>query len=94
MELVLQNGLHTGQRSIATALAQSVYGDVQTLRSTEHSSQRVRYGQVVVVMGVEVEVHLWIALLHLAEILNHLQRIHHTQRIGQHETLDTLNFDI
>ena len=33
-------------------------------------------------MGMEVKVHIWVALFHLAEVLDDLQGIHHTQRIG------------
>ena len=39
-------------------------------------------------MGMEIEMRLRIALHHLAEILDDLQGIHHTQGIRQHETLD------
>ena len=77
VELVFQDSLYRGQRSIATTLSQAVDGDVQSLGTAEHGSQRVRDRQVVVVMGMEVEVHFWIAFDHLAEVLNHLQGIHH-----------------
>ena len=88
MELVLQNGLHRGQRGIAATFAQSVDGDVQSAGSTEHSGQRVRHSQIVVVMGMEVEMHVGVALQHLAKILDDLQRVHHTQRVWQHEAFN------
>ena len=61
---------------------------MQTLGTAEHGSQRVRHRQVIVVVGVEVEMDLRIALHHLTEILHHLQGIHHAQRVGEHETGD------
>ena len=39
-------------------------------------------------MSVEVEMYIRITLQHLTEILYDLQRIHHTQRIRQHKTLN------
>ena len=88
MELVFQDSLNRGQRRIATTLPQPIHRDVQTSCATQHSSQRVRHRQVVVVMGMEVEMYIRIALLHLTEVLDDLQGIHHTQRVGQHETLN------
>ena len=72
VELVFQDGLHRSHRRIAAALAQSVHGDVQALGSAQHGSQRVAHCQVIVVVGMIVEVDLWITLHHLAEILDHL----------------------
>ena len=39
-------------------------------------------------MGVEVEVGIGITLDHLTEVLDALQGVHDTQRVGQHETTD------
>ena len=39
VELVLQDSLNRGQRSITTTLSQSVDGDVQSSGTTEHSGQ-------------------------------------------------------
>ena len=86
MKLVLQYSLHGGHRRIATTLPQPIYGDVQATSTTIYSSQRVRHGKVVVVMGMKIEMRLRIALYHLAEILDDLQRIHHSQRVRQHKT--------
>ena len=38
---------------------------------------------------MEVEVQVGIALLHLAEILDDLERVEYAQRVGQHEAADT-----
>jgi hypothetical protein len=43
---------------------------------------------------MKVEVYLRITLLHLAEVVYHLQGIHHTEGVREHEALDTLNFVI
>ena len=39
LELVFQNGLHTGQRCVATPLSQSVNRDMQALGATKHRSE-------------------------------------------------------
>ena len=62
---------------------------MQSTGTTEYGCQRVGYGQVVVVVGVEVEVGVGIALHHLTEILYHLQGVHDTKSVGQHEATDT-----
>ena len=89
MELILQNHLHTRQRGIATAFTQSVHRHMESLRPTQHSSQRVRHCQVVVVMGMEVKVGIGIALDHLAEILYTLQGVHDAKRVGEHKSTNT-----
>ena len=61
---------------------------MNTLGTTEHRCQRVGYRQIVVVMGVEIEVDIGIALDHLAEILDALEGVHDTQGVGQHEAAD------
>ena len=85
MELVFQNDLHAAERGVATALAQPVDGDVQSASTAQGSCQRVAHGQVVVVMGMEVEVRIGIAAQHLTEELDDLQGVHDAQRVGQHE---------
>ena len=89
IELVLQNHLNTRQRCITTSLAKSVHCYMQTFGSAQHCSQRVRHCQIVVVVSVEVEVCIGIALQHLTEVLDALQRIHDTQRVGQHKAANT-----
>ena len=89
IKLVLQNYLHTRQRCITTTLTQSVHRYVQTFGATQHSSQRIGYCQIVIVMGMEVEVRIGITLQHFAEVLDTLQRVHDTQGIGQHKASDT-----
>ena len=88
MEMILEDHLHTRQRGITAALPQPIDGHMEPLRTTEHRCQRVGDGQIVVVMGVEVEVGIGIALDHLAEILDALQGIHDAKGIRQHEAAD------
>ena len=87
-ELVFKNSLHACKRGIATTLTQSVHRDMQTARATQHSSQRIGYGKVVIVMCMKFEVSIRITLYHLTEILRHLHRVEYAQCIGQEETLD------
>ena len=89
IELIFQNHLHTRQRCITTTLTKTIDRDMQTFGTTQHSCQRVGYCQIVIVMGMEVEMRIRIALQHLAEILDTLQRVHDTQSIGQHEASDS-----
>ena len=88
MELILENHLHAGQWGITTALAQTVDCNMDTLDATEHSCQRITHRQIVIVMGVEIEMGIRIALHHLAEVLDTLQGIHDAQGIGQHKPAD------
>ena len=87
IKLVLENHLNARQRGIATSLPQPIHRDMQSLGTTEHGGKRVAHREVVVVVGMEVEVQIGIALHHLAEILNHLQGIHDAKSVGQHEAL-------
>ena len=61
---------------------------MQALSTTQHGGQRVRNGQIVVVVCVEIKVGISIPLNHLAEVLHALQRVHNSQRIGQHKSTD------
>ena len=85
IKLVLENHLNARQRGIAASLPQPIHRDMQSLGTTEHGGKRVAHGEVVVIVGMEVEMQIGITLHHLAEILYHLQRVHDTQRIGQHK---------
>ena len=88
IELILQDHLHTRERSIAATLPQPVDGDVEPLGTAEHCCQRIAHGQVVVVVCMEVEVGIGIALDHLTEILNALQGVHDAKGIWQHKPAD------
>ena len=85
IKLVLEDYLNARQGRIAASLPQPIDSDMQSLGTAEHCCERVAHGEVVVVVGMEVEVQIGIALHHLAEILYHLQRVHDTQRVGQHK---------
>ena len=61
VELIFQNGLHTGKGSVATTLPEAVDCDVNTTASAQHGSQGVGHGKVVVVVGMEVEMLAGIA---------------------------------
>ena len=88
MKLILQDNLHAGERGIAATLTEAIHRDVKSLASAEHGGKRIAHGQVVVIMGMEIEMHTGIAFLHLAHILNDLQGIQDTERIGEHEAFD------
>ena len=88
IELVFQYRLHTGQRGIPCPFAQAVDRGMDTPATAQHGSQHVGNGQVVIVMGMEVEVQARIAFHHLADVTQQIQRIQDAQRIRQHETPD------
>ena len=85
MKMILQNDLYAGERRITAPLPQPIHRDVQSAHTAERCCQRVRDGQVVVVVGMKIEVSIGIAAVHLTEKLNDLQRIHDAERIRQHE---------
>ena len=88
LEHILQNHLNARQWCIATAFAQTIHGNVKTLGAAQYGSQRVAHSQIVVVMGMEVEVRIRITAHHLAHILHTLQWVQNTQRIRKKEALD------
>ena len=88
LEHILQNHLNTCQWCIATTLTQTIHGNVKTLGAAQYGSQRVAHSQIVVVMGMEVEVRIRITAHHLAHILHTLQWVQNTQCIRKKEALD------
>ena len=87
-EHILQNHLNTRQRRIAAALAQTIHGNVKTLGTAQYGCQRVAHSQIVVVVGMEIEVRVRITANHLAHILHTLQWVQDTQSIRKQEALD------
>ena len=88
LEHILQNHLNTRQWCIAAAFAQTIHGNVKTLGATQYGSQRVAHRQIVVIMGMEVEVRVRITANHLAHVLHTLQWVQDTQSIRKQEALD------
>ena len=88
LEHVFQNHLNTCQWCIATTLTQTIHGNMEALGAAQYGSQRVAHSQIVVVMGMEVEVRIRITAHHLAHIFHTLQWVENTQRIRKKEALD------
>ena len=88
LEHVFQNHLNTCQWCIATTFTQTIHGNVKTLGAAQYGSERVAHRQIVVVMGMEVEVRFRITANHLAHILHTLQWVQNTQSIRKKEALD------
>ena len=61
---------------------------MQALDARPDRFERIGRGQIVVVMGMEIEMDARIALYHLPAELARLGRIQDTQRVGQHDPLD------
>ena len=84
-EMVLQDGLDAGEGCVAGPLSQPVDGGMQSFGPAEDGCEDVADGEVVVVVRMEVEVQFGVALLHLAEVLDDLERVEYAQRVGKHE---------
>ena len=89
VEVILEDGLHTGQGGITCTLSQSVDGRMESFAATEYSSQHIAHGQVVVVVGMKIKMHVGVALHHLTHVTDELQRVEHPQGVGQHDSSDT-----
>ena len=84
----MQRCLDGSEWGIAAAFAQTVDSHVDTLRTIADCSQRVTHGEVVVVVGMEVEMLVRKACGDILEELSRLCRCQYSERIGEHETLD------
>ena len=69
-------------------LAQAVASGVQAFATAKHGSQHITYSQVIIVMGMEIEMCMRITLHHLLDEIIGLQRVQDTQCIRQHKSLD------
>ena len=88
IEVVFQDSLHTGKRSIAGAFAQAVNGSMQSLATAKYGGKHIAHGKVIVIVGMEVKMGMRIAFHHLAHKLNDLQRVQYAQRVRQHIAAD------
>ena len=74
-QVVLYCGDHTGERRIARSFAQSIDCCVDTPDPSLDGMEHIGNGQVVIVMGMEVEGHIRIGLNHFPAIVIGLIRI-------------------
>ena len=75
------------QRRIAGAFAQAVDGDMNPVETRTHGGGGVGHGQVVIVMGVEIEAQMRITRHQIAAETFGLIGIEHAQRVGAQEPL-------
>ena len=87
VQAVVQDGDRTRQRCVPGPLAQPVYRDVDPVESGFHGRGGIGDGQIVVVVGVEVEAQAGIAPYQIAAEPFGGVGIEHAQRVGAHETL-------
>ena len=88
-EMVLEYGLHARERCIAGTFAQAVDGGVDASASAEDGGEDVGDGEVVVVVGMEIEPQAGETSDHLAHVIHHFEGVEHSQCVGKHETLDS-----
>ena len=84
---VVQHGHRARQGCVSCAFAQPVYGYVNPVEPGFHRSCGVGHGQVVIVMGMEVEPKLRIACHHVAAKPFGDIGVEDAQRVGAHEAL-------
>ena len=89
MKMVLQDSLHTGQRSITSPLSQPVNGGMQSFHPTQYSCQHITYSQIIVIVRMKIKMKVWITLLHFTHEFDNLQGIENSQGVRKHETTDT-----
>lgn len=85
IKLVLQYRLHACERCISGTLTKTVDGSVYPLAAAEHGGKHVGDGEVIVVMGVEVEMYLRIKFHHLSHEEEKFKRIEYAESVGKHK---------
>ena len=85
---VVEHGHHRREGGIAGTFAQSVDRDVHSACSGFDGSRHIRHSQVVVVVGMEVEMELGPELHHLTDEEARGLGVEDAQRVGQQEPVD------
>ena len=87
MKVVFQDGLHACQRRITCPLAQAINAGMNALTTSHNCRQNIADGQVVIIMCMEIETALRIALHHLSHETGKLYWIEDAECVGQHDAL-------
>ena len=87
LQVVVEDADGAGHGQVAGPLPQPVHGRVQALDAGANGLEGVRRGEVVVVVGMEVEMDARIAFHHRAAELPRAGRIQDAQGVGQHDPL-------
>ena len=93
MEMILEYGLNTCQRSIACTLTKAVYAGMNSLAPAYYCSHNIADCHVVVIVGVKVKMMRWIALNHPFHVIQDLNRIQYTQCVRQHISVNRCIFE-
>ncbi len=86
-EVIVDHGHGARERGVAGALSKAVDGDVHSLHSCLQRTENVAGRQVVIIMGVEVEMQTRVAVGHALHVVERLRGRQDSQRVGQHEAL-------
>ena len=88
LQMVVQHSRNARQGRVAGPLPQPVDGRMDSPYARLDSGHDIRHGQIVIVVGMEVEMQFRITLDHLAAERIALVGSEHAERIGDHETRD------
>ena len=86
--MVVEYGLNRRYGSVACSFAESVDGSVHSAASFHDGGEDIGSSQIVVVVGMEVEVKVRIARCHHAHEGGCERRIEYAECVGQHESSD------
>ena len=88
VELVVDDGHGAAECGVAGAFAEAIDGDVHATDASANGHVGVRYGQTVVVVGVEIEMEFGVALGHATAKFEGRFGVKDAERVGQHEAAD------
>ena len=88
VELVVDDGHGAAECGVAGAFAEAVDGDMHATDASADGHVGVRYGQTVVVVGVEIEMEFGVALGHATAKFEGRFGVEDAERVGQHEAAD------
>ena len=88
VELVVDDGHGAAECGVTGAFAKAIDGDVHATDASADGHVGVRYGQTVVVVGVEIEMEFRIALGHATAKFKSRFWVEDAERVGQHEAAD------
>ena len=90
IQMIMNECYHTCQRCIPSSLTQSVHGNMHTFCASFDGFVNIGNSQVIIVVGMKIEMKLWVTCHHFGYKLFCFIRIENAQCVGQHETTNGL----
>ena len=88
MEVIIEHSHYRSDRCVSRTLSQTVYRGVYTLDAGFDRRHSIRHGEVVIVVAVEIEVDVRIALYHHPAETVGLVRIEDSKGVREHNAPD------